>query len=296
MNKRILLVLSSSFVLGACSQSTTIRPERSDDTITTTVSIINSDDFVSSLVSGIKTKDLQAIIDNSKLYLDNIRTSINEYAYAKYNYVNGYNEEPTKTVNSLVSKELLYDNSVLHTTNTAITLEDYQVFNLNNGEEKKLSSVKFISDDFKTIETRSVYQKDGETLKTVRVDESISYTQDNYDKEFSLVNSSDLIDAVGNTDKIELSGVLNNGQTMVRYVTKENVISEVNGYKDVETAKVDYFFTNSLLTKINTYYIKVKENSEGIKYPQEITTLSRTFSTTQNGKYDKAQLPEVTKN
>lgn len=295
----LLLVLSSAFLLSGCNSSTSIRPAQSDDTITTTVSIIDSDEYVSSLISGIKTKELQEIINNSKLYLDNIRTSIDEYAYAKYEYLEGYSASPTITINSLISKKLLYDNSVLYTTNTGNSYSDYAAFNFNNDEEKKLSSVKYITDDFKSIETRSIYQKDGEALKTVRISETVTYSQANYDKEFSLINKEDIIDAYdadGNTNpQIELSGVLKNGQTMVRFLISKTTGDEVDGYKDVNTVKVDYFFTNSLLTKMNIYETSDKEDAEGLLYPLSIKTISKTFSTTQNGKYDKVQLPELTK-
>lgn len=298
-NNKIVLVLPVLFLLTSCGNQTSIRrDDRGDSSATNSVSIINDDDIFDSIVSGITSDELQEIIDASKKALSGIQSVTTNYASSSYKYEEGFINQSIDESHALISKTLRYNNSVLYTNNSASYYSDYEEFEfVNDNDEKLLSSfiyLNFNDDNGHFIEKRSVYQKDGETITTVKLDEQIPYSVTNYDEAFLLLSEDKVLDIKGNTDKAEVIGQLNNGSTIARFIIDEETKTDEEGLTTYQIKKVDYIYKNSNLVNINTYILNYIKDDESVLHINKAITISNEYRYIENGTYDKSQMPELT--
>ncbi len=296
--KKLILVLSVGLLLTSCGNETSVRRDDRDTSSNNSVTTIQDGDIYSSIVSGITTAELQTIIDASKKALPSIRSLSTVYSSISYKYDENFSNQTIDEAHTLTSKTLRYNNSVLYTNNSASDFDDYEEFGfVSEEDEKKLSSFTYLNfEDEKEhlIETRTVYQKDGETTTTVKIENSLAYSVDNYDKTFLLVSESALKDISDNENKehAEIIGILNNGQVFARFTYSENSTDE-NEQTIINTTKLDYYYKNSNLVNINVYISSYLEDEESLLYPTQTITMATSFSYIENGNYDKSQMPSV---
>ena len=291
-NKSTLLVIALPLLLGSCNNSASIRPQSSDDTVTTSASIINPTSIISSISAGIGSIELQNTIDTAKLVTDKIRTSSIDFADEIYAYPNGLSEKPTKEEYSLVEKDKLYDNSVRVASYNSTSLKNSQHFHYADEDGKFIAHYTYIDDAFKNIKINLVTQQENVAITKVKEAYSFPYSLKNYDAQFTILNSSLLIDAIGNEDKVELAGKLDSGDVYVRFlVSSTESINPQFSMKQIDTIRQEFFYKNSNISKINTFYESRLISDDSIEYMLSISTVSQTFSISTNGNYDKSAIP-----
>ncbi len=294
---RLFLFLSTAVLLTSCGGDTSIRRDDREGSSSTSVSIIDDDDIYSNITSSITTSEMQTIIDTAKKGLNGIQSVTSKYAYISYKYDSNYTNQSVNETNSLTSKTLCYSNSVLYTNNSATNFSDFKKFNfVSSSEEKRLSTFIYLNlndEEGRFIEKRSVYQKDGETSTTVKIDEKVDYSPTNYDDTFTLIKEDDIYDVSSNLDKVEVIGVLNDGNTIARFILKNEETTSKDGSTLVNVQKCDYIYKNNNLVNINLYVSQYYKDADSKLYPYEIMTVSNSFSYTENGSYDKNQIPSV---